>query len=97
MLSAATGIEVVKSSMCGYVLARYRFPGRNLIYGVISGNFVYPDCVNYHPTIQSGAFSRLAQYTVAGVILGFEPVAQVHCMCCSLPVSLSTIPEELFR
>lgn len=39
---AATSIEVVKSSMCGYVLARYRFPGRNLIYGIILATLFIP-------------------------------------------------------
>lgn len=39
---AATAIEVVKSSMCGYVLARYRFPGRNLIYGIILATLFIP-------------------------------------------------------
>jgi len=40
--SAATAIEVVKSSMCGYVLARYRFFGRRLIYGIILGTLFIP-------------------------------------------------------
>lgn len=39
---AATLIELVKSAMCGYVLARYRFPGRNLIYGVILATLFIP-------------------------------------------------------
>ncbi len=38
----ATLIELVKSSMCGYVLARYRFPGRNLIYGLILATLFIP-------------------------------------------------------
>ena len=39
---AATLIELVKSSMCGYALARYRFPGRNVIYFLILGTLFIP-------------------------------------------------------
>lgn len=39
---AATAIEVVKSAMCGYVLARYRFPGRNLIHKMIMATLFIP-------------------------------------------------------
>ncbi len=40
--TAATLIEVVKSALCGYVLARYRFPGRNVLYGIILGTLFIP-------------------------------------------------------
>src|SRR5712691_7808145 len=33
--SGSTLIELTKSALCGYVLARYRFPGRDLLYRVI--------------------------------------------------------------
>ncbi len=39
---SATLIEVVKSSMCGYVLARYRFFGRNLIHKMILATLFIP-------------------------------------------------------
>lgn len=39
---SATLIEVIKSAMCGYVLARYRFPGRRLIYGTILATLFIP-------------------------------------------------------
>lgn len=39
---AATAIEVVKSSMCGYILARYRFPGRTLLHKVIMATLFIP-------------------------------------------------------
>ncbi|NDJ78774.1 MAG: carbohydrate ABC transporter permease [Chloroflexi bacterium] len=38
----ATMIEVIKSSMCGYVLARYRFPGRNVLYKLILATLFIP-------------------------------------------------------
>jgi raffinose/stachyose/melibiose transport system permease protein len=40
--TVATLVEVVKSSLCGYVLARYRFPGRNLLYGIILATLFVP-------------------------------------------------------
>lgn len=39
---AATVIEVVKASMCGYVLARYRFPGRDFLYKLILATLFIP-------------------------------------------------------
>lgn len=39
---SATGIELVKSAMCGYVLARYRFPGRDFIYKMILATLFIP-------------------------------------------------------
>jgi len=38
----STGVEVVKSALCGYALARYQFPGRDLIYKVILGTLFIP-------------------------------------------------------
>ncbi len=39
---AATAIELFKSSMCGYVLGRYRFPGRNFLLGIITATLFIP-------------------------------------------------------
>jgi raffinose/stachyose/melibiose transport system permease protein len=38
----ATLIELVKSSLCGYVLARYEFPGRRLLYGLVVATLFVP-------------------------------------------------------
>ena len=38
----ATAIEVFKSSMCGYVLARYDFPGRNVLHKLIMATLFIP-------------------------------------------------------
>jgi len=32
---SSTLVELIKSALCGYVLARYRFPGRDLLYKII--------------------------------------------------------------
>lgn len=39
---ASTGVEVVKSALCGYVLARYQFPGRDLLYKIILATLFIP-------------------------------------------------------
>lgn len=40
--AAATAIEVLKSSMCGYVLARYHFPGRAVLHKLIMATLFIP-------------------------------------------------------
>ncbi|RME71463.1 MAG: carbohydrate ABC transporter permease [Chloroflexi bacterium] len=40
--TAATVIELIKASMCGYVLARYRFPGRDFLYRLILATLFVP-------------------------------------------------------
>ncbi|HLZ59513.1 MAG TPA: carbohydrate ABC transporter permease [Ktedonosporobacter sp.] len=39
---ASTLIELFKSALCGYVLARYQFPGRNLLYKLIVATLFIP-------------------------------------------------------
>lgn len=39
---STTGIILIISSMCGYALSRYRFPGRNLIYFTILATLFIP-------------------------------------------------------
>ena len=39
---ASTGVEVVKSALCGYVLARYQFPGRDILYKIILATLFIP-------------------------------------------------------
>jgi raffinose/stachyose/melibiose transport system permease protein len=38
----STVIELVKAALCGYVLARYQFPGRNLLYRLIVATLFVP-------------------------------------------------------
>ncbi len=40
--TSATLIELLKASMCGYVLARYRFPGRDFLYRLILATLFVP-------------------------------------------------------
>ncbi|MEV4576497.1 carbohydrate ABC transporter permease [Nonomuraea jabiensis] len=39
---ASTLVELVKAALCGYVLARYEFPGRTLLYRMIVGTLFIP-------------------------------------------------------
>ncbi|HEV2952833.1 MAG TPA: carbohydrate ABC transporter permease [Candidatus Dormibacteraeota bacterium] len=39
---ASTVIELIKSMLCGYVLARYEFPGRKFLYGLVLGTLFLP-------------------------------------------------------
>lgn len=39
---ASTLIELAKSALCGYVLARYRFPGRDLLYRLVVATLFVP-------------------------------------------------------
>ena len=38
----STLIELVKAALCGYVLARYEFPGRTLLYRLIVATLFVP-------------------------------------------------------
>lgn len=40
--AASTVIELIKAALCGYVLARYEFPGRTLLYRMIIGTLFIP-------------------------------------------------------
>ena len=40
--AVSTLVELVKASLCGYVLARYEFPGRKLLHGMIVATLFVP-------------------------------------------------------
>jgi len=90
----ATVIELFKSALCGYVLARYRFPGRDLLYKLIVGTLFIPLASIVLPqflVVQSLGLLN----TQAGVILAFSGAAG------ALYVLLfanffRTLPEDLF-
>lgn len=91
---SATCIEVVKSGMCGYVLARYRFPGRDLIYRLILATLFIPIATVIIPQFVLVKALGLLN-TRPGVILALSGGAG------SLYVLLftsffQTIPEEIF-
>jgi raffinose/stachyose/melibiose transport system permease protein len=92
--SASTLIELIKSALCGYVLARYRFPGRNLLYMLIVGTLFVPLASIVLPQFLVVESLGLLN-TQAGVILAFSGAAG------ALYVLLFTnffkgVPEELF-
>ncbi len=92
---SATAIELVKSSMCGYALGRYRFPGRNLILGLITATLFIPIAAIILPQFQLVRSLGLLN-TRAGVILALSGGAG------ALYVLLftgffQTLPDELFE
>jgi ABC-type glycerol-3-phosphate transport system permease component len=91
---AATVIELFKSALCGYVLARYRFPGRNLLYVLIVGTLFIPLTSIILPQFLVVEALGLLN-TQAGVILAFSGASG------ALYVLLFTnffqaLPEDLF-
>ncbi|HTE83924.1 MAG TPA: carbohydrate ABC transporter permease [Dehalococcoidia bacterium] len=92
--SGATLIELIKSAMCGYVLARYEFPGRTLLYRLVIATLFVPIATVIIP--QFLLVERLGLLnTRAGVILALSGGAG------ALYVLLFTnffksVPQELF-
>jgi raffinose/stachyose/melibiose transport system permease protein len=68
---ASTIIELLKSALCGYILARYRFPGRNLLYALIVGTLFIPLASIVLPQFLVVESLGLLN-TQAGVILAFS-------------------------
>ena len=91
---AATLVELFKSALCGYVLARYRFPGRDLLYKLIVATLFIPLASIVLPQFLVVESLGLLN-TQAGVILAFSGAAG------ALYVLLfanffRTLPEDLF-
>jgi raffinose/stachyose/melibiose transport system permease protein len=92
---ASTAIEVVKCALCGYVLARYRFPGRDLLYRLVVATLFIPVASIIIP--QFTLISNLGLLNSrAGVVLALSGAAG------ALYVLFFTsffqgIPEELFE
>lgn len=92
---SATVIELIKSSMCGYVLGRYRFPGRTLILALITATLFIPIASIILPQFQLIRTMGLLN-TRPGVILAMAGGAG------ALYVLLftgffQTLPDELFE
>ncbi len=92
---AATIIEVIKSSMCGYVLARYRFPGRNIIYGVILATLFIPIASIIIPQFNLVRSLGLLN-TRFGVILAISGGAGALYVLLFTSF-FETVPEEIFE
>jgi ABC-type glycerol-3-phosphate transport system permease component len=93
--SASTVIELLKSALCGYILARYQFPGRKILYALIVGTLFIPLASIILPQFLVIESLGLLN-TQAGVILAFSGATG------ALYVLLFAnffkgIPEELFE
>jgi ABC-type glycerol-3-phosphate transport system permease component len=71
---SSTVIELVKASLCGYVLARYQFPGRDLLYRLIVATLFVPVASIIVPQFELVDSLGLLN-TRAGVILAMSGAA----------------------
>lgn len=90
---SATLIVLVVSAMCGYVLARYRFLGRNLIYAVVMGTLFIPIASIILPQFNLIKSLGLLN-TRVGVILALSGGGALYVLL--FTSFFSTIPEEIF-
>lgn len=87
-------IEVFKAALCGYVLARYRFPGRDLLYKLIVATLFIPLTSIILPQFLVVESLGLLN-TQAGVILAFA--GATGALYVVLFVNFfRTLPEDLF-
>lgn len=92
--SASTVIELLKSALCGYILARYQFPGRKLLYMLIVGTLFLPVASIILPQFLVVESLGLLN-TQAGVILAFSGAAGALYVLLFMNF-FKGIPEELF-
>ncbi len=90
---SSTSIVLIVTSMCGYVLSRYRFPGRRIIYGIILGTLFIPIASTIIPTFKLVQTLGLLN-TQAGIILAMSGGGGLYVLLFS--GFFATIPEELF-
>jgi ABC-type glycerol-3-phosphate transport system permease component len=91
---ASTFIELFKSALCGYILARYRFPGRNLLYALIVGTLFIPLAAIILPQFLVVESLGLLN-TQAGVILAFSGASGALYVLLFVNF-FQGMPEELF-
>jgi raffinose/stachyose/melibiose transport system permease protein len=91
---AATVVEVFKSALCGYVLARYRFPGRTLLYTLIVWTLFIPIASILLPQFLVVESVGLLN-TQAGVILALSGAAGALYVLLYVNY-FRTMPAELF-
>jgi len=92
--AASTTIVLISTSMFGYVIARYRFPGRNLMYGVILATLFIPIASIILPQFKLIQNLGLLN-TRAGVILAMSGGGALYVLL--FTGFFSTIPPELFE
>mgnify|MGYP001117753723 CR=1 FL=1 len=90
---SATTIVLITTAMCGYVLARYRFFGRNIIYGVVLATLFVPIATVIIPQFQLVKTLGLLN-TRMGVILALSGGGGLYVLL--FTSFFSTIPEEIY-
>jgi ABC-type glycerol-3-phosphate transport system permease component len=90
---SATSVVLVTTAMCGYVLARYRFFGRNIIYGVVLATLFVPIATVIIPQFQLVRTLDLLN-TRFGVILPLSGGGALYVLL--FTSFFSTIPEDLY-
>ncbi len=90
---SSTTIVLIFTAMCGYVLARYRFPGRNIIFSVILGTLFIPIASVILPQFLLVKELGLLN-TRPGVILAMSGGGALYVLL--FASFFSTIPDELF-
>ncbi|MFI6484425.1 carbohydrate ABC transporter permease [Nonomuraea sp. NPDC050663] len=92
---SSTLIELVKSALCGYVIARYRFPGRGFLHKMIIATLFVPVASIIVPQFvlieQLGLLN-----TRAGVILAMSGAAGALYVLLFIGF-FSSVPDELFE
>ena len=91
---ASTVIELAKASLCGYVLARYRFPGRDLLYRAIVVTLFVPIATVIIPQFQLVQSLGLLN-TRLGVILAMSGGAGALYVLL-FTTFFESLPQELF-
>ncbi len=90
----STTIVLISTAMFGYVIARYRFPGRNIMYAVILSTLFIPIASIILPQFKLIQNLGLLN-TRAGVILAMSGGGALYVLL--FAGFFSTIPPELFE
>lgn len=89
----STVIVLINTAMFGYVLSRYRFPGRRVLYAIILGTLFIPIGSTIIPTFKLVQWLGLLN-TRLGVILAMSGGGALYVLL--FAGFFSTIPGELF-
>lgn len=90
---SATMLVLLQSSMCGYVIARYRFPGRNLLYTAVLATLFIPIATVIIPQFVLIKALGLLN-TRLGVILALTGGGGLYVLL--FTSFFETVPQEVF-
>lgn len=90
---SATALVLIMSSMCGYVIARYRFPGRNLMYTLVLATLFIPIATVVIPQFLLIKAMGLLN-TRLGVILVLSGGGGLYVLL--FTSFFETVPQEIF-